>query len=62
MKKIFSIGKEEEEESQVNGIDQIFYKIKEENLSKLRKDIHTDTRSTQNTTQTRLEKKLLSMS
>lgn len=32
------IGIDEEKESQINGIDQTFCKITEENLSKLRKD------------------------
>lgn len=46
----------DEEESQVNGIDQmIFNKIIEENFPKLRKEIDMDTRSTQDTKKTRPE-------
>lgn len=45
------IGIDKGEESQVNGIDQIFKKIKEENFPKLKKDMTSQKqkKSTQNT-------------
>lgn len=43
------IGIDEREEFQVNGLDQIFNKITEENFSKLRKNIPIQTQKAQRT-------------
>lgn len=46
------------EKFQNSGIDHIFNKILEEKFPRLRKDTHTDTRSTQNPNQTGEENKI----